>query len=65
MFTMVPAWLKLGAVGLGMLILGLLVPPAAHSIPIVAGALMLLGALLWSRLWITEVVGARSQGTST
>ena len=65
MFTIVPAWLKLGAVGLGMIILGLLVPPATHPIPIVAGALMLLGALLWSRLWATEVVGARSQSTST
>jgi hypothetical protein len=64
-FITIPAWLRLAAVGLGMIVLALVVPPGIHTIPMVAGALMLLAAGLWSRIWIADMIGARRRTPAT
>lgn len=61
----IPTWLRLAAVGLGMIVLALVVPPGIHTIPMVAGALMLLAAVLWSRIWISDMIGARRRTAAT
>jgi hypothetical protein len=52
----IPMWAKLGAVGLGTLLLAQWVPIGLKAIPVVAGAIMILGAFIWGRVWVTQLV---------
>jgi hypothetical protein len=61
----VPSWMTLAAVGLGLMVLAWFVPPGNHAIPAVAGSLMLLAALLWSRYWAADIMGARNRPPAT
>jgi hypothetical protein len=52
----IPGWVKLGALGLGTILLGRLVPAGLEAIPILAGVLLMLTALIWGRVWVIALV---------
>ena len=60
----IPAWVKLGGAGRGTVALARWVPVGIDAVLILAGALMMVGALAWARVWVTRLV-PREPGSST
>ena len=52
----IPGWVKLGAAGLGILAVTQWVPTGLTAIFVVVGALLILVALTWGRVWVTQLV---------
>lgn len=55
-FETIPGWLKLGGVGFGTVMLTRWVPAGIGTALILSGAVMMLGALIWTRIWVTGLV---------
>lgn len=52
----IPVWVKLGVAGFGSLALAHWAPAVIDPVLIVAGFVMLLGAIIGLRLWVSELV---------
>lgn len=52
----IPPWVKLGAAGFGTVVLARWAPTGIDVVLIISGALMMLGALIWARIWVTGLV---------
>lgn len=63
--TTIPAWVKLGAVGLATVVLAQWVPAAIHGVLIVAGAIMMLGSIIWAREWVARLVPREQRSPRT
>ena len=61
----IPAWVKLGAVGLASVVLAQWVPLAIRGVLIVAGAIMMLGSVIWAREWVTRLLPRDQRSPTT
>lgn len=52
----IPVWVKLGVAGFGSLALAHWAPAGIDAVLIIAGSVMLLGAIIGLRLWVSELI---------
>lgn len=52
----VPVWVRLGAIGLGSLAFARWAPAGIDAALIIAGFVMLVGAIIGLRLWVSELI---------